>query len=585
MKELYFIRHGQTEYNIQKRSQGSEVDSPLTQRGALESKLTGIYLNEKQTKHKKYDAIFCSPIGRASQTAKIIATMINFSHDDIIYDDLITENKAGLFSGKTKAEMQKDNNFDHFFHLQDVISQTNDPIDRHYLYEQMIQHNTDHLKRESYGDLDKRVSLFLKNITDSKYKNIIIVTHSGLLGAINEHVSHMVDLPNGDVSNGSNCTIEYMQYTKFYDNIRVFKIITLPNTTHFDFIVDWSSLIIGKIIGSGVFGKTYEIAIDALAKWNKNTNIVMKRRTITIDEMKNEDTTFQINRMIDFFKLLNVLSPDDIKFFIRLYAYRKYNEQKEYLIDMILERKQGTVYEIIESLTKNQIMTVFIQSLYALYIMNTYGYYHCDAKSDNICYSEISDTYLLLGKFGKIQTHGYQISLIDYDNVLNDKFVLDAVDKKILTDNVNHNVDLWNLIDSILLRNTLIYNKIKTGKKGIKPKELMDLIKLFFSVQYNKETAILEKTYDNLDELRNVIRSDSFEEFKKYKTSGYEVLQWFQILFPSKYIDIIEKYFNIKLQHGEYNIDFIDNDLLVFIKLNGKDMKKIINHVSISKNL
>jgi len=67
MMELYIARHGETEYNLQRRWQGGGYDSPLTPKGIAQARGLREILRDV-----KFDAIYSSPLGRAMNTACIV---------------------------------------------------------------------------------------------------------------------------------------------------------------------------------------------------------------------------------------------------------------------------------------------------------------------------------------------------------------------------------------------------------------------------------------------------------------------------------------------------------------------------------
>lgn len=68
---VYLARHGETEWNRRGRRQG-QLDSPLTVRGKSQADAVAGVLEGCRV-----DAIFHSPLGRAAQTAQIIATRLH----------------------------------------------------------------------------------------------------------------------------------------------------------------------------------------------------------------------------------------------------------------------------------------------------------------------------------------------------------------------------------------------------------------------------------------------------------------------------------------------------------------------------
>jgi phosphoserine phosphatase len=98
--EIYFVRHGQTKWNIEKRYQGNG-DSPLTEQGIHQAKALGKHL---QPVH--FDAIYCSPLGRAQATAKIIKEQRDL---EIITVNDFQEIDVGAYEGRLYDEMKNEN--------------------------------------------------------------------------------------------------------------------------------------------------------------------------------------------------------------------------------------------------------------------------------------------------------------------------------------------------------------------------------------------------------------------------------------------------------------------------------------------
>ena len=75
MKRLYLLRHGQTEFNVKKLVQG-RCNSPLTELGVEQAHMAGAWLREHGVEP---DAIVSSPLGRAMQTAEVVASELGFA--------------------------------------------------------------------------------------------------------------------------------------------------------------------------------------------------------------------------------------------------------------------------------------------------------------------------------------------------------------------------------------------------------------------------------------------------------------------------------------------------------------------------
>ena len=94
---LITIRHGETEWNVQGREMG-QLDSPLTTRGVQQAHAIARRLNRLP-----FDALYSSDLGRAVQTADIIAS---FCGKTVTLDEGLRERHMGIFQGLTVAEMR-----------------------------------------------------------------------------------------------------------------------------------------------------------------------------------------------------------------------------------------------------------------------------------------------------------------------------------------------------------------------------------------------------------------------------------------------------------------------------------------------
>ena len=70
MKRLYLLRHGQTEFNVKKLVQG-RCDSPLTNLGRQQAQTAAAWLKAHDVVP---DKVVSSPLGRAMDTASLVAT-------------------------------------------------------------------------------------------------------------------------------------------------------------------------------------------------------------------------------------------------------------------------------------------------------------------------------------------------------------------------------------------------------------------------------------------------------------------------------------------------------------------------------
>lgn len=106
---LYLIRHGQTEWNVKDRMQGS-LNSPLTADGILGAKITGQHL-----KDTPFVAAYSSPLPRAVETRDYILAQ----RDDIVPAhtlDGLSEMDFGLWEGQPVPELSKLPEFNLYMH-------------------------------------------------------------------------------------------------------------------------------------------------------------------------------------------------------------------------------------------------------------------------------------------------------------------------------------------------------------------------------------------------------------------------------------------------------------------------------------
>lgn len=92
MTRLYLTRHGETEWNVERRMQGSK-ESNLTEKGRTQARQLGRRLD-----NTNIDVVYSSPSNRAFQSAELIVG--NRDIEIIKIDDLIEMN-FGIWEGMT----------------------------------------------------------------------------------------------------------------------------------------------------------------------------------------------------------------------------------------------------------------------------------------------------------------------------------------------------------------------------------------------------------------------------------------------------------------------------------------------------
>ena len=96
--QIYFVRHGKTEWNLQKRFQGAHGDSPLLPQSLIDIQKLSDFLGET-----KFAAIYSSPLKRARTTAEKLTKNLG-SPFSVKIDDRLREFDLGEMEGLTFTE-------------------------------------------------------------------------------------------------------------------------------------------------------------------------------------------------------------------------------------------------------------------------------------------------------------------------------------------------------------------------------------------------------------------------------------------------------------------------------------------------
>ncbi len=97
MERLYLLRHGETEWNIKKITQGT-TDIQLTDKGKEQAKKAAYRLI-----HEKIDYIYASHLSRAFETAKIIGEILKIN---IETEQSLREMNFGQWQGLSVEDLQ-----------------------------------------------------------------------------------------------------------------------------------------------------------------------------------------------------------------------------------------------------------------------------------------------------------------------------------------------------------------------------------------------------------------------------------------------------------------------------------------------
>ena len=149
--KIYFTRHGETLWNTLGKMQGRQ-NSDLTEKGLSNAKKLGLALNNID-----FDVVYCSPSGRAIQTATAI---IGDRDIELIKNDNLLEMNFGIWEGMTHDEVGE---------LY--------PVEKHNFWN--IPENYETMGGETFEEILSRVRTFLTEIiTNPNLETVLLVSHA-----------------------------------------------------------------------------------------------------------------------------------------------------------------------------------------------------------------------------------------------------------------------------------------------------------------------------------------------------------------------------------------------------------------------
>jgi broad specificity phosphatase PhoE len=102
---IYLLRHGETVWNRTRRLQGHR-DSPLSETGIAQIEAIGRFLRHAIDDPGTF-RIVSSPLGRAWQSAVIVARALGHDADGIAAESRLMEMAFGAWEGMTTAEVER----------------------------------------------------------------------------------------------------------------------------------------------------------------------------------------------------------------------------------------------------------------------------------------------------------------------------------------------------------------------------------------------------------------------------------------------------------------------------------------------
>ncbi len=208
MSHLILVRHGQSQWNLEKRFTGW-VDVDLAPNGKLEACKAGELIKELKL---NLDFFFCSYQKRAIETLDLILNTLRIKNNNVIKSWQLNERHYGALTGMNKDEMKiklGEKKIKEFRRSWDVAP---DPLNQNSPYHPVNIETYKNVPRdkipdtESLKDTFERVTNYYeKNISDKIDKNIVIAAHGNSIRAlckylfkINENDISKLEIPTGN---------------------------------------------------------------------------------------------------------------------------------------------------------------------------------------------------------------------------------------------------------------------------------------------------------------------------------------------------------------------------------------------------
>ncbi|WP_404332272.1 histidine phosphatase family protein [Mesobacillus maritimus] len=181
--KIYFVRHGETQYNIEKRMQGF-CDSPLTDRGISQAKSVGKGLEDIE-----FTAVYTSESQRVIDTANYAVGHRNLPTKT---DPRLKEMNFGVLESLLASE---------------ISEQYGDILEKLFALNDMNMAPPD---GESYNQLYTRTTSMIKEIIENHQNeggNILVFSHGVTIGFYLMQLTQMTGFPHHD-----NCSVSVVTY-------------------------------------------------------------------------------------------------------------------------------------------------------------------------------------------------------------------------------------------------------------------------------------------------------------------------------------------------------------------------------------
>ena len=224
MSHLILVRHGQSEWNFQKRFTGW-VDIDLTAQGKLEAVKAGELIKEKKV---KIDFFYSSLQKRAINTLKLILNTLRIKDEKIIKAWEFNERHYGALTGLNKDEMKKIYGDKKILEFRRSWNISPEPLNRNNPYHPINIEVYNNIPRDKIPDTeslkntyDRVVKYFESNILPilKKKKNILISAHGNSLRGLCKFLFEIDDVKISklEIPTGNPLVINFNEKTEILD--------------------------------------------------------------------------------------------------------------------------------------------------------------------------------------------------------------------------------------------------------------------------------------------------------------------------------------------------------------------------------
>jgi broad specificity phosphatase PhoE len=160
---IYFIRHGETDWNAEARYQG-QADIPMNEKGRAQAQRNGETLRQHLPSIADADFV-ASPLARARETMQIVRTALGLEPDRFTVEERLKEAHYGDWQGTLLADLPR-------LDAAGIAARTRDP------FRWRPQGG------ESYEDLMARTVPWLACVT----RDTVVVSHGGVSRVLRGHI-------------------------------------------------------------------------------------------------------------------------------------------------------------------------------------------------------------------------------------------------------------------------------------------------------------------------------------------------------------------------------------------------------------